>query len=392
MTLGRLPRGLHPIAWWLWAAGLAVAAGRTGNPLLLGMLLAVLGYVVSARRTEAAWARGFKYYLWFALIVVAIRVLFRSVFAAPVSPADHVLFSLPRIPLPGWYAGIQLGGPVSLEGSLTAALDGLRLACILCCIGAANSLANPKRALRVLPGALYELGVAVTVSVSVAPQLVDSAQRVRKARRLRAGRRSGLAGLRSLAVPVLEDALARSLQLAAAMDSRGYGRAGTASRAGRRLTAALLLLGMLGLAAGLYGLLDSTLPGTFGLPVLLAGVLLCCGGLLAGSRRVSRTSYRPDPWRMPEWLVSGSGVLCAVLVVLAGRLQPDGLNPSLDPLSWPPLPALAALAILLAATAGITAPPPARLPFRRVGRYAPSGQLELPTRAGSDHSRSTEWA
>ena len=215
----RIPRGLHPVAWWLWAAGLAVAASRTSNPLLLAMALAVLGYVVSARRTEATWARGFKYYLGFALIVVAIRVLFRSVFASPVTPADHILFSLPRLPMPGWYAGVQLGGAVSLEASLTAALDGLRLACILCCVGAANSLANPKRALRVLPGALYELGVAVTVSISVAPQLIDSVQRVHRARRLRAGRRSGLRGLRSIAVPVLEDALARSLQLAAAMDS-----------------------------------------------------------------------------------------------------------------------------------------------------------------------------
>src|SRR4051794_10934808 len=286
----RIPRGLHPVAWWLWAAGLAVAASRTDNPLLLAMVLAVLGYVVSARRTEAAWARGFKYYLGFALIVVAIRVLFRSVFASPVTPGDHILFSLPRLPMPGWYAGVQLGGPVSLEASLSAALDGLRLACILCCIGAANSLANPKRALRVLPGALYELGVAVTVSISVAPQLIDSVRRVHRARQLRAGRRAGVRGLRSIAVPVLEDALGRSLQLAAAMDSRGYGRTGTASRTSRRLTAALLLLGMLGLAAGMYGLLDSTLPATFGLPMLLAGALLCGGGLLLGSRRESRTS------------------------------------------------------------------------------------------------------
>ncbi|HEU5269557.1 MAG TPA: CbiQ family ECF transporter T component [Jatrophihabitans sp.] len=356
----RLPRGLHPVAWWLWAGGLAVAASRTSNPVLLALLLAVLGYVVSARRTEAAWARGFKYYLWFALIVVGVRVLFRSVFGTPVTSADHVLFSLPRLPMPSWYAGVQLGGPVSLEATLAAALDGLRLACILCCVGAANSLANPKRALRVLPGALYELGVAVTVSISVAPQLIDSVQRVHRARRLRAGGRSGLRGLRSVAVPVLADALARSLQLAAAMDSRGYGRAGTASRASRRLTAGLLLRGMFGLAAGTYGLLDSSLPGGFGLPVLLAGASLCCGGLLAGNRRLGRTSYRPDPWRAPEWLVSGSGLLAAGGVILAGRLQPEALNPV--PLSWPPLPPLAAVAILLAATAGIAAPPPVRLP------------------------------
>ncbi len=62
---------------------------------------------------------------------------------------------------------------------------------MLCCIGAANALANPKRALRVLPGALYELGMAVTVAVSLAPQLVESVQRVRRARQLRGGRGAG---------------------------------------------------------------------------------------------------------------------------------------------------------------------------------------------------------
>lgn len=45
-----LPRALHPIAWWLWALGLATVASRTTNPLLLAVLLAVVGYVVVARR------------------------------------------------------------------------------------------------------------------------------------------------------------------------------------------------------------------------------------------------------------------------------------------------------------------------------------------------------
>ncbi|HEX4729191.1 MAG TPA: hypothetical protein VH298_15405, partial [Jatrophihabitans sp.] len=59
----RLRRQLHPAAWWLWAAGLAVAASRTSNPLILLLVLAVLGLVVTLRRTEAPWARGFRYYL-----------------------------------------------------------------------------------------------------------------------------------------------------------------------------------------------------------------------------------------------------------------------------------------------------------------------------------------
>nr|WP_202505350.1 energy-coupling factor transporter transmembrane component T [Streptomyces sp. SID1046] len=353
-----MPRTLHPVASWIWALALATAVSRTNNPLLLFLVLAVLGYVVTMRRTEAPWARGFKYYLYLALTVVAIRVLFRAVFATGITPRDHFLFSLPHIPTPDWYAGIQLGGPVSLEALLSAATDGLRLACMLCCIGAANTLANPKRALRVLPGALYELGVAVTVSLSVAPQLVQSVQRVHRAKRLRAGRSKGLRALRGIIVPVLEDALERSLRLAAAMDSRGYGRAGSATRRSRRLTGALMLLGMCGLCAGAYGLLDATAPKLLGLPAMGAGAVLCFAGLRLGGRRITRTAYRPDPWRVAEWAVAGCGVLSAVLLFTHVGFDAAELNPSIYPLSWPTLPLVPAAAILLAGTAGFLAPPP----------------------------------
>ncbi|GGY74252.1 energy-coupling factor transporter transmembrane protein EcfT [Streptomyces anulatus] len=354
----RLPRTLHPVAWWIWALALATAVSRTNNPLLLFLVLAVLGYVITLRRTDAPWARGFTYYLYLALTVVAIRVVFRAVFATGITPHDHYLFSLPRIPTPDWYAGIQLGGPVSLEALLSAATDGLRLACMLCCIGAANTLANPKRALRVLPGALYELGVAVTVSISVAPQLVQSVQRVARARRLRAGRNKGLKALRGIVVPVLEDALERSLRLAAAMDSRGYGRAGSATPRSRRLTGALMLLGMCGLCAGAYGLLDATAPKLLGLPALAVGSVLCLAGLRLGGRRVTRTTYRPDPWRFAEWAVASCGVLSAVLLFVNVGYNPAELNPSIYPLSWPTLPLVPAAAILLAGAAGFLAPPP----------------------------------
>jgi energy-coupling factor transport system permease protein len=356
----RIPRVLHPIAWWVWALALAVAVNRTTNPLLLGLVLAVLAYVVVSRRTEAPWARAFKYYFVLAIFVVALHVVFRSVFSSAVMPDDHVLVRLPRIPTPGWYAGVQIGGPVSLEATLSAMVDGLRLGTLICCIGAANALANPKRALRVLPGALYELGVAVVVSISVAPQLVESVQRVARARRLRAGRSKGLRAVRSIAIPVLEDALERSLLLAAAMDSRGYGRTGPQTRGSRRVTAGLMLSGMLGLSAGAYGLLDGTAPRLLGVPAILVGAVLCCGGLALGGRRVTRTQYRPDPWRAPEWIVSGCGLATAVLLYAGTSYRAADLNPSFYPLRFPALPLIPTIAILIAAIPGLAAPPPPR--------------------------------
>ena len=81
------------------------------------------------------------------------------------------------------------------------------------CVGAANSLANPKRLLRSVPPALYEVGTALVVAVTVLPQFADSAapgaRRAGAARRATTGR---VGRLRRLLVPVLEDALERSLR------------------------------------------------------------------------------------------------------------------------------------------------------------------------------------
>jgi energy-coupling factor transport system permease protein len=360
---GRAPRILHPIAWWIWALGIAVAVSRTVNPTLLFLALAVLGFVVARRRTDAPWARAFKYYLGFGVFVITSRVIFHTVFGSGITPTDHILIHLPQLATPGWYSGVTIGGPVSLEGTLTAAALGLRLATLICCVGAANALANPKRALRVLPGALYELGMAIVVAISVAPQLIESVQRVTRARRLRAGGGrggGGLRALRSVVIPVLEDALERSLLLARAMDSRGYGRSGNTPRASRRITAALMILGMVGLCMGIYGLLDRTAPRYLGFPTILVGAASCCAGLALGGRRVTRTQYRPDPWRLEEWIVAGCGVASAALMILAYGFDATGVNPSFYPLHYPPFPGVAAVGFLLGALAGVVAPPPPR--------------------------------
>ena len=103
-----------------------------------------------------------------------------------------MLLDLPTIPLPDWVAGIRLLGPLTLESFLAGLYDGMRLATIVICVGAANALANPKRLLKSMPPALYEIGTAIVVAVALLPQLADSLRRVRAARRAaRSARRAG---------------------------------------------------------------------------------------------------------------------------------------------------------------------------------------------------------
>ncbi|MFD3734267.1 CbiQ family ECF transporter T component [Streptomyces sp. NPDC058632] len=347
---------LHPGAWWLWALALGVAATRTTNPLLLALLVVVSAYVVAVRRPNAPWARSYGAFVKLALAVIVIRLLFAIVLGSPV-PGTHVLLDLPEVPLPDWAQGIRLGGRVTAEALTFALYDGLKLATLLICVGAANALANPSRLLKSLPGALYEMGVAVVVALTFAPSLITDVQRLRAARRLRGRPDRGVRGLLQVGLPVLEGALERSVALAAAMDARGYGRTAQVPAGVRRTTGALTLGGLLGVCAGTYGLLTAE-GAAYGVPVLLAGLAAALAGLWLGGRRSVRTRYRPDRWDARAWLVAGCGTAVAALLALAAARDPAALHPGVVPLVAPTLPLWPAAAVLIGLLPALVTPAP----------------------------------
>ncbi|HET7311337.1 MAG TPA: energy-coupling factor transporter transmembrane component T [Mycobacteriales bacterium] len=351
-STARRPRLLHPAAWWGWATAVAIAASRTTNPIVLVLLVSATAFVVASRRPPSPWSRAYVVFLRVGLVAIAIRVVLFAVLGT--GSGTHVLVTLPSIPLPGWMAGVRLGGPVSLDGVLAATYDGMRLAVILLCVGAANTLTSPRRLLKSLPSAVQEAGVAVTVALSFAPQAVASVTRLRTARRLRGRPDRGVRSLRGLAVPVLEGALERSVDLAAAMDARGFGRRAATSRGTRVLIASCVIGGATAVAASSYALVDTSAPSVLGLPVLVTGTALVAAGFVAGARRGGRTRYRPDPWRWPEWLVVGSGVATVVVLALASTGE---LFPSTSPPRVPAMPVAALLAVACAVLPAFAAPP-----------------------------------
>ncbi|NEB02602.1 energy-coupling factor transporter transmembrane component T [Streptomyces sp. SID13726] len=348
---------LHPGAWWLWSLSLGTAATRTTNPLLLALLIAVSAYVVATCRHPTPWSRSYSAFVRLALAVLLIRLLFAITLGSPV-PGTHTVVTLPELPLPDWAQGIRLGGRVTAESLVFALYDGLKLATLLICVGAANALANPHRLLKSLPGALYELGVAVVVALTFAPHLIADVQRLRAARRLRGRPDSGVRGLFQVGLPVLEGALERSVALAASMDARGYGRTAQVPDRVRRTTTALTLGGLLGVCAGTYGLLTAE-GGTYGMPVLLAGLAAALAGLRLGGRRTPRTRYRPDRWTPRSVLVAVSGAAVAAAMFVAGAADPAALHPGVVPLVAPTLPLWPGAAILLGLLPAFLAPAPA---------------------------------
>jgi energy-coupling factor transport system permease protein len=345
-------RWLHPGAWWLWALGLGAAATRTANPLVLGLIVAVCTLVVSARRPQAQWAGAFGVFVRLGVIVIVIRMVFAMLFGLRIG--GTVLFNLPTVELPDWMAGVTLGGPVTAQMLVVAAIQGAQLATLLVCIGAANSLASPVRLLKALPPGLYHVGVAAVVALSLAPRIMVNVRRVMQARRMRGRPTRGIRAAAESAVPVLESSLDDAVNLAAAMDTRGYGRTAHAGRAMVATQAVLLLTGLVGIALGLFAVLGAS---GWGWLLLALGVALAVAGIAAAGRRSRRTRYRPDPWGLPETFTAASGILVAVVITATTDATIQ------IPLTWPALPPAALAALLIAALpAAVTPPPP--LPWR----------------------------
>ena len=353
-----MARELHPGAWWIWALGLAAAAAMTLNPWLLLIIVAVAAIVVEYRRTDAPWALSFGFYLWFGLLIVVIRVVFRIIFGGAMGTDDPVLFSLPEIPLPEVARGIQLLGDVTQGAILSGLYDGMRLATIIICVGAANSLANPRQLLASVPPALYEVGTAIVVAMSVFGQLADSVKRVHKARKLRGEPGKGVRAVKRTLIPVLEDALERSLTLAASMDSRGYGRAGDTPKRERWTTGTLMILALIALAIGSYAFLDASVTSYLSWPMMIVGVAFAGLAMRLAGRRVRRTRYRPIRWRAGEWVAVVSGVSVAVGFKLASASHLEVMYPMWD--GWPEISLLLVAMVLLGAIPAVLTPPAPR--------------------------------
>lgn len=345
----------HPAAWWLWGLGLATAASRTTNPVLLLLVIGVCVVVVIERR-DPATANPLLPFLLLGAFIVVFRVVMTALLGNGISGAT-VLFTLPRVPLPEWLDGVRLGGTLTLESLLYAVFDSLRLAAILACLGAANALASPRRLLRFLPATLYDVGTAVVVGLTFAPQLLSDARTVRSARALRGREGRGIRETARLAVPVLETAFERSLGLAASMESRGYGRAVRSSPRDRRIASAMALLGLLGVLGGLYGLLDSSAGGALGLPLLVVGALLAAGSLAVGASRDARSGHRREQWAWTETLTVAAGAVAAAVLVVGSVRGWAGIVPE-QRAELPAVPLLAVMALLLAVTPALFTPRP----------------------------------
>ena len=194
---------------------------RLQNNWLTIAVIALTTVIVALFKSDGPWADSYKWALKLAFSVIAIRVFIGIIIGVPVP--GHVLFTLPKLPMPSWMAGITLGGAVTWERISSTIIESFAIASIIALFGAATALTNPRALLRAVPPVFYEVAMVLVIATTLTPQLVGNLKRIRTAQRLRGINTNRFLSWRQIAMPLLEDSLARALDLAAAMDSRGYG-------------------------------------------------------------------------------------------------------------------------------------------------------------------------
>lgn len=194
---------------------------RLQNTWVTVAAIALTTLIVALFKSDGPWAESYIWALKLAGTVIAIRVLIGIIIGVPVP--GTVLVNLPLIPLPNWMAGITLGGAVTWERISSTIIESFSIASIIALFGAATALTNPRALLRAVPPVFYEVAMVLVIATTLTPQLVGNLKRIRTAQHLRGISTSKFLSWRQIAMPLLEDSLARALDLAAAMDSHGYG-------------------------------------------------------------------------------------------------------------------------------------------------------------------------
>ena len=213
---------IHPFAWWAWAIVLSVVLFISSEPWFAAGLVVASAILVRAYKEITPWSRSFVVAMKFIAVILLIRMAIAILIGVPI-PGTTII-TLPTFQLPEWIAGIRLGGPVTTERLTSTLGEVMIIIGVVALFAAATSLTSPHRVIRAIPLAFYQLGLVLTIATSVFPQFVVAIRRITLARRLRGQEVRGLRHWRKIAIPLLEDALERSLDLAAAMESRGFGQ------------------------------------------------------------------------------------------------------------------------------------------------------------------------
>lgn len=299
------PQGVDARAWAFWLLALVTVALMTRNPLYQLLL---------ASWVLLTWRGRVWPLISIGSTIIGIGAIFNGLTVH--IGATHLATIPGAVPL--------ISGAITAEALAFGAMNGLTIALLILIFSRFSQAIDYASLLRQLPAALLEMGLMLSISLTLIPNMRRAWQDIQHAQALRGHRVRGVRDLPPLLVPLVVNSLERALNLAEAMEARGYARRGTPDPRSRWL-----------LPSSLVGSLVLIVLYTF-MPMprllFLAGLLLCLLALWLGLSRsgVERTRLRRGQWGWRESLMTGAAVL---LLAIFMSSSPQALN-------YQPYPAL----------------------------------------------------
>jgi len=212
---------LHALVWLVLVAAVIVATLVLQHPVLLVCVLAANVVLALSARVWKQWWGVMRFTIWMFLLVVAINAIVSN-------EGSHVL----------WAAGFRLplvGEPrVTLEALAYGAAMGVRLSTVISAFTLLNLCVHPDDMMRAAIKARlpYRSVLVTSLSTRFIPVLLSDANTIMDVQRSRgvdfsSGRLSSrVRNYGALVLPLLSNSLDRAVQVAEAMESRGYGARG----------------------------------------------------------------------------------------------------------------------------------------------------------------------
>ena len=287
---------LNTLTWVIWLTSALVLIWSTRNPVYLCLILAALITVWSSveNRVKLQYAEESSAVPFSPIRIIVFIILFSALFNGLISHyGGTVVFYIP-----GWMP--YLGGPVTLEGMVFGAINGLVLSDILIAFMIVN-LSLPVRSLiRLIPRAFYPLAVVTSIAITFLPNTTRQVQQIRESQAIRGHRVRGLKDWLPLIMPLLIGGLERAMGLAETMTARGFaGDRIEKQPANYRIG---FLLGLFFFLTGWVIQLTNAVP-MLGTGTVAAGLILIAYTFWKLGRSTQRSRYRREAWAARDVIV-----------------------------------------------------------------------------------------
>ena len=210
--------GVHPLVFSAWVLVIVIVALLVQHPVFLLALAVVTLAVAITAKVLSTWWSVVRYTVWMGLAIVLINVI------ASNEGSQVLLEAGFRLPVVGEPA-------VTLEALAFGAAMAVRLAVIISAFTLLNVCVHPDELMRAaiklkLP---YRSVLVTSLSTRFVPVLMEDARTITDVQRSRGlefdrgGLSSRIRNRGALILPLLSNSLDRAVQVAEAMESRGYG-------------------------------------------------------------------------------------------------------------------------------------------------------------------------